>query len=66
MDKQTIIGNWNIAKGRFKQRYARLTNNNTRFVAGMKDELTGRIQKRAARHVKKNRADLGSCPRTSK
>jgi uncharacterized protein YjbJ (UPF0337 family) len=39
-------GNWNIAKGRLKQKFARLTHDDLQFVEGMEDELVGRIQKR--------------------
>jgi uncharacterized protein YjbJ (UPF0337 family) len=39
-------GNWNIAKGRLKQKFARLTQDDLQFIEGMEDELVGRIQKR--------------------
>lgn len=40
-------GNWNIAKGKLKQKIARLTNEELQFFdAG--DDLLGRIQKRAS------------------
>ena len=39
-------GNWNIAKGRLKQKFARLTHDDLQFIEGMEDELVGRIQKR--------------------
>ena len=40
-------GNWNIAKGKFKQRIARLIEDDLQFFEGKVDELVGRIQKRA-------------------
>jgi len=40
-------GNWNIAKGKFKQLLARLTQDDVQFIEGKTDELVGRIQKRA-------------------
>jgi len=41
-------GNWNIAKGKLKQRFARMLRNDEQFFKGKTDELVGRIQKRAA------------------
>lgn len=40
-----IRGNWNIAKGKLKQKYAKLTDNDLRFVEGQEDELLGRLEK---------------------
>lgn len=39
-------GNWNIAKGKLKQKYAKLTDDDLRYEEGREDELVGRIQKR--------------------
>lgn len=39
-------GNWNIIKGRLRQRWARLTDDDLQFVEGKERELIGRIQKR--------------------
>lgn len=46
-------GNWNIAKGRLKQKFAQLTNDDLEFIEGLEDELLGRIQKRAGQSGKK-------------
>lgn len=46
MNKLQIKGNWNIVKGKLKQRWAGLTDEDLTFVEGMEDELIGRIQKR--------------------
>jgi len=45
MNKLEIKGDWNIAKGKLKQKWANLTDNDLEFVAGQTDELFGRIQK---------------------
>ena len=37
-------GNWNIIKGRLRQRWARLTDDDLQFVEGKERELIGRIQ----------------------
>ena len=41
-----IKGDWNITKGKLKQKWASLTDDDLKFVDGMSDELLGRIQKR--------------------
>ena len=46
MNKLETKGNWNIAKGKLKQKWAKLTDDDLQFVEGKQDELVGRIQKR--------------------
>lgn len=46
MDKLEIKGNWNIAKGKLKQQWADLTDDDLEYAEGQQDELVGRIQKR--------------------
>jgi uncharacterized protein YjbJ (UPF0337 family) len=46
MSTLTTKGNWNIAKGKLKQKFARLTDDDLQFIEGKEDELIGRIQKR--------------------
>ena len=41
-----IKGDWNITKGKLKQKWAKLTDNDLQYVEGKEDELLGRIQKR--------------------
>ncbi len=48
MSSLTIKGNWNVAKGKLKQKWAQLTDDDLQFVEGKEDELLGRIQKRTA------------------
>jgi len=45
MNTLTIKGNWNIAKGKLKQKYAKLTDNDLRYESGKEDELLGRLEK---------------------
>ncbi len=40
-----IKGDWNIIKGRLKQKWAILTDDDLHYVEGKQDELLGRIQK---------------------
>lgn len=46
MNTLQLKGNWNVIKGKMKQRYANLTDDDLQYVEGMEDELIGRIQKR--------------------
>ena len=46
MNRHQFKGDWNIAKGKLKQRWGSLTDDDLRFVEGEGDELIGRIQKR--------------------
>ena len=46
MNKLAISGNWNILKGKLKQRWASLTDSDLQWMEGREDELIGRIQKR--------------------
>ena len=41
-----IKGDWNITKGKLKQKWAKLTDDDLQYVQGKQDELLGRIQKR--------------------
>ena len=41
-----IKGDWNITKGKLKQKWAKLTDDDLQYVNGKEDELIGRIQKR--------------------
>lgn len=46
MDKLTIKGNWNEAKGKLKAAYGELTDNDLLLEEGKEDELYGRLQKK--------------------
>jgi len=46
MTKLTFKGTWNETKGRLKQKYAQLTDDDLLFEEGKEDELLGRLQKR--------------------
>ena len=46
MNRLEVKGDWNIVKGKLKQKFANLTENDLQYVEGQEDELVGRIQKR--------------------
>lgn len=41
-----LRGNWNEIKGKIKQQYAELTEDDLKYEEGKDDELIGRIQKK--------------------
>lgn len=45
MNKLLIKGNWNELKGKLKQKYADLSDDDLAYVEGKEDELLGRLQK---------------------
>ncbi len=46
MNTLEIKGDWNIAKGKLKQKWAKLTDDDLQYIAGREEEMLGRIQKR--------------------
>ena len=46
MNTLEIKGDWNITKGKLKQKWAKLTDDDLQFVEGKQEELLGRIQQR--------------------
>ena len=43
-NKTEIQGNWNEQKGKLKQKFAVLTDNDLMFEEGKKEEMFGRLQ----------------------
>jgi uncharacterized protein YjbJ (UPF0337 family) len=46
MNAQTMKGNWNELKGKLKQKYADLTDDDLMYAEGKEDELYGRLQQK--------------------
>ena len=46
MEKQQLKGTWNEMKGKLKQKYANLTDDDLKYEEGKDDELYGRLQQR--------------------
>ena len=44
MNTTEVKGNWNEQKGKLKQKFATLTDNDLMFAEGKKDEMFGRLQ----------------------
>lgn len=45
MNTLEIKGNWNVVKGKIKQRWGSLTDDDLQYTEGQEQELVGRIQK---------------------
>jgi uncharacterized protein YjbJ (UPF0337 family) len=61
MSTLTVKGNWNIAKGKLKQKFAQLTDDDLQFIEGKEDELIGRIQKRTGQTKDKIKLAVDEC-----
>ena len=46
MNKLQIKGSWNEVKGKLKQKFADLTDDDLTFAEGKEDEMLGRLQQR--------------------
>ena len=44
MNTKEIEGNWNELKGKLKQKFATLTDDDLMFAEGKKEEMFGRLQ----------------------
>ena len=53
-----LKGNWNEVKGKLKQKYGQLTDDDLAFAEGKEDELLGRLQKRLGRTHDELRAEI--------
>lgn len=49
MDKMEVKGKWNEWKGKLKQEYADLTDDDLKYEEGQDDEMWGRIQQKTGK-----------------
>lgn len=49
MDKLILKGKWNQIKGKLKQKYSELTDDDLRFTEGKEEELLGRLQEKTGK-----------------
>lgn len=56
--KLQMKGNWNEIKGKLKQKYGQLTDDDLTFAEGKEGELLGRLQKRLGRTKDELRAEI--------
>jgi uncharacterized protein YjbJ (UPF0337 family) len=58
MTKLELKGSWNEVKGKLKQKYGNLTDDDLTFAEGKDDELLGRLEKRLGRTKEDIRKEL--------
>ena len=46
MNEDTIAGNWKQFKGKVKEQWGKLTDDDLDVIAGKRDQMVGRIQER--------------------
>ena len=56
--KLQIKGTWNEVKGKLKQKYGQLTDDDLAFADGKEDELLGRLQKKLGRTHDEIRSEI--------
>ena len=61
MNTTTLKGDWNVAKGKLKQKFADLTDDDLQFAEGKKDELLGRIQQRTGKTREEVESAMKDC-----
>ncbi len=59
MTKLEFKGAWNEVKGKLKQKYAQLTDDDVAFEEGKEDELLGRLQRRTGETKESLRDAIG-------
>ena len=58
MTTMNLKGNWNEIKGKLKQKYGQLTDDDLVFAEGKEDELLGRLQKRLGKSKEDVRREI--------
>jgi uncharacterized protein YjbJ (UPF0337 family) len=56
--KLQFKGSWNEAKGKLKQKYAQLSDNDLTFADGKEDELLGRLQQKLGKSKEDLRREI--------
>jgi len=60
MTKLRFKGSWNETKGKLKQKYGQLTDDDLTFTEGKDEELLGRLQKKLGKSKEDLRTELES------
>ena len=58
MTELSFKGTWNEIKGKMKQKYADLTDDDLLFVEGKEEEMLGRLQKRTGQEKEYLRKEI--------
>jgi uncharacterized protein YjbJ (UPF0337 family) len=60
MTNLQLKGSWNEVKGKLKQKYGQLTDDDLKFAEGKDDELLGRLQQKLGKTKDELRKELES------
>ena len=60
MTNLQIKGSWNAVKGKLKQKYGQLTDDDLAFAVGKEDELLGRLQQKLGKSKEDLRKEIES------
>ena len=60
MTKLQLKGSWNEVKGKLKQKYAQLTDDDLTFAEGKDEELLGRLQQKLGKSKEELRREVES------
>lgn len=60
MEKQQLKGTWNEVKGKLKQKYGELTDDDLTYAEGKEDELYGRLQQRLGKTKEEVKREIDS------
>ena len=60
MDKQEVKGTWNEMKGKLKQKYGQLTEDDLAYEEGREDEMYGRLQQKLGKTKDEIRKEMRS------
>ena len=58
MNTLNLKGNWNELKGKLKQRYAELSDDDLTYVEGKEEELIGKLQKKIGKSRQRILAEI--------
>jgi uncharacterized protein YjbJ (UPF0337 family) len=58
MTNQEMEGKWNQVKGKFKQKYGNLTDDDVTFAEGKFDEMLGRLQEKTGKRKEELRREI--------
>jgi len=59
MVKMKVKGDWNVIKGKLKQQFGNLTDDDLMFVKGKEEELLGRLQRKLGKTKQELRDLIG-------
>lgn len=58
MNNEQLKGKWNQVKGKFKQKYADVTDDDLMFTEGKFDEMLGRLQEKTGKRKEELKKEI--------